>query len=265
MDDRPIGIFDSGSGGLSVWQSITSLLPHESTVYVGDHAYAPYSTKTQAFIRKRTLLLLRFLLSKRVKALVVACNTATVAGIEYYRHMVPHVPIIGVVPVIKTAAERTKTGTIAVFSTQFTRRSPYQKALIRTFASDKTCIQLASSRLVVHIEKGVLDDPKILSCIRSALKPMKQMNADVLVLGCTHFPFVQKAIQTVAGEDVLLLNSGEPVARHVRRVLEQESLFGGVATPSHAFFTSGDPHTVSVSMTKLLGKKIEVCQINGIQ
>ena len=123
MSDDPIGIFDSGSGGLSFWQSITSLLPHESTVYIGDHNYLPYGEKDTEFIQERTISCIRFLLKHHAKLIVIGCNTATVAGIDVYRTAFPDIPIIGVVPVLKTAAELTKKGSIGVLSTPYTAHS----------------------------------------------------------------------------------------------------------------------------------------------
>jgi len=135
MNYIPIGIIDSGSGGLSIWKEITLLLPGESTVYIGDHAHLPYSEKTTEFIRNRVFKLIQYLVTIRAKLVVIACNTATVAGIDWYREQFPDIPIIGVVPVIKTAVEVTKTKHIAVLSTVYTANSSYQQKLISIYAS----------------------------------------------------------------------------------------------------------------------------------
>ena len=131
MNNAPIGIFDSGSGGLSIYQSVAALLPRESVVYLGDHAYLPYGDKSTDFIKKRGVQCIDFLVSQKAKLIVVACNTATVAGIEYFRTVFPDIPIVGVVPVVKTAAAVSETKYFVVLSTPFTAGSTYQKELIR--------------------------------------------------------------------------------------------------------------------------------------
>jgi len=266
MDNRPIGIFDSSSGGLSIWQSFQTLLPYESSVYVGDHAFAPYSTKTTDYIRKRACAMIRFLLSKDVKLIIVACNTATVAGIDYYRTVFPTIPIIGVVPVIKTAAEKTKNQRIGVFSTLYTKKSAYQKKLLQTFASDKHIKEVGSARLVSLIETKPMHDPTLIAYVKKIVRPFKTYGIDVLVLGCTHFPFVRSHIADTLGDHVLLLDSGEPVIRHTKDVLEKEHLLCDVHhVPVYQFFTSGNPADVQETWKRLLGKEIEVHSLDRVQ
>ena len=258
MDTRPIGIFDSGSGGLSIWRSIISLLPHESTIYIGDHASIPYSTKTEKFIKKRVVMSIQFLLSKQVKMIVIACNTATVSGIEYFRKIFPDVPIVGVVPVVKTAASQSKVKKFGILSTELTAKSPYQQHLIASFASDCEVFSVGNTELVRMIENGQKDSRQMTELLETMLHPLIEKKIDVLVLGCTHFPFVRMAIQSIIGSNVLILDSGEAVGRHVKYILEHEEIQASTKIPTYQFFTTGDAQKVSEVASHLLESPIVV-------
>jgi len=256
MTSSPIGIFDSGFGGLSIYNSIIKLLPHESTIYFGDHAYLPYGEKTKAQIRKRAKKLINFFISKHVKLIVVACNTATIAGIDQYRKWYPDIPIIGVVPVVKTAAEVSKRHAFAILSTMFTSRSVYQKQLIHKFASTSHVYNLGCSNLLSFVEKGILHSSMIMKELRSILTPKIIQRVDCIVLGCTHYPFLRDSIRAIVGKDMQLLDSGGAVARHVTRIL----LHNNIAShgPAGHEFYSTDPENKSNVASKLIGKKIIV-------
>lgn len=258
MNNFPIGIIDSGSGGLSIWKEITALLPYESILYVGDHAYLPYSEKSTGFIRHRVAKLIQFLIKKHVKLIVIACNTATVAGIDWYRVQFPTVPIIGVVPVVKTAAAMTKTNEMCILSTKYTANSMYQKKLIAQFASHVTVISIASSRLVEYIESRDVMRMKILKELQAILKPIKNSKVDVLVVGCTHFPFIKEEIRQVIGTAITLLDSGPAVARQVKRILENTDLITHSLNASHVFYSTGDLRKVSTMYKKLLNHTVVV-------
>jgi len=260
MNTRPIGIFDSGSGGLTVWKSITVLLPHESTIYIGDHAYTPYGEKTKDFIRKRVIRSLRFLLSKNVKIIVIACNAATVSGIDYFRKQFQDIPIVGVVPVVKTAADKTKTGKFAVLSTLYTAKSQYQKKLISTFAPGCCVYSLGNTELIRLIEEGRKDSPEVALLLENVLRPVLAKHIDVLALGCTHFPFLRIFIENIVGKSVMVLDSGQAVARQVKHILEHEGMFSLQITPEYQFFTTGDPTYVTNVASQLLGSPIVVEQ-----
>lgn len=258
MTNFPIGIIDSGSGGLSIWKEIISLLPGESTVYIGDHANLPYSEKSTVYIRRRVKKLISFLLKKHVKLIVIACNTATVAGIDWYRKQFPDIPIIGVVPVVKTAAATTKTNEICILSTTYTKNSTYQKELIRQFASQAKVIAVGSSRLVTYIESTENMGEDIAKELRKVLRPMQGSAVDVLVLGCTHFPFVKEKIRRAIGPSVTLLDSGPAVARQVQRIMEHNNLLAGHKKASHIFYTTGNRKDVSYIYQKLLTRPVVV-------
>ena len=252
MNNFPIGIIDSGSGGLSIWKEITTLLPNESTLYIGDHAYLPYSEKSTGFIRRRVAKLIHFLLAKHVKLIVIACNTATVAGIDWYRAQFPTIPIIGVVPVVKTAAALTKTNEICILSTKYTAGSMYQKKLIKEFASHAKVISIGSSRLVEYIESAGDMKEKIISELQEVLQLIRNSAVDVVVLGCTHFPFIKEEIRQVIGVTISLLDSGLAVARHVQRILERNHLFTNSSRASHEFYSTGNVKKVAATYQKLL-------------
>ena len=258
MNNVPIGIIDSGSGGLSIWKEIISLLPAESTLYIGDHAYLPYSEKSTIFIRHRVAKLIEFLIKKHVKLIVIACNTATVAGIDWYRLQFPTVPIIGVVPVVKTAAAMTKTNTMCILSTKYTAKSMYQKKLIKQFASHATVIAIGSSRLVKYIESTEDTRMEIIKELQVILKPILHSNIDVLVLGCTHFPFIQEEIRQVIGARIAILDSGPAVARQVKRILENNNDITHTLNASHVLYTTGDTKDVSAIYKKLLNYVVVV-------
>ncbi len=261
MDDAPIGILDSGSGGLSLWQEIIRLLPAESTVYVGDHGNMPYSDKTTEDIRRRVFRIIQFLIGKNAKIIVIACNTATVAGIDIYRKRFPYIPIVGVVPVIKTAVEMSKKRHIAVLSTQYTSRSTYQKKLIRQFAAHCVVESIGSTRLVLLIEAGDGSQTAIKKELTRLLAPFIGDTVDVLVLGCTHYPFVRDQIRAIVGERVSILDSGGAVARHIQHMLKQKSMFSLKKNPVYRFYTTGDRYHVEHVASALLGKKIHVTYV----
>jgi len=244
MNDAAIGILDSGSGGLSIWKEISSFLPYESIIYLGDHGYMPYSNKTTKYIRDRVCRIIQFLCEKNTKLIVVACNTATVAGIEFYRKKFPRVPIVGVVPVIKTAAQVSKKRRIAILSTRFTAQSIYQKKLIQQFAKGCRVTVIGSTQLVSLIENNDLASDKICKELMTLFSSIAKESIDVLVLGCTHYPFVRDQIRAIVGEGMAILDSGGAVARQVKRILEHDNGLANASIPDYQFFTTGDQEKV---------------------
>ena len=260
MDRRPIGIFDSGSGGLTIWKSVTSLLPLESIVYLGDHQYAPYGQKEEEFIRTRTKAAIAYFRLCKVKLIVIACNTATTVGIQEYRKVCPDIPIVGVVPVVKTAGSVSKTKHFAVLSTPATAESAYQKDLIQRFAADCKVVTIGNSRLVELIEEGKTDEQETIQVVRDMLTPLVKSSIDVIVLGCTHFPFVKHHIIQFMGSGILVLDSAGAVARQVERILSAEelSVSENRAATRHVFSTTGDPVVVQKTLSVLLKKPVVV-------
>jgi glutamate racemase len=234
---RPIGILDSGLGGLTVAQKIKKLLPKETIIYFADSMNAPYSKKSKDEIYKLAKKIIEFLLDKDVKIIVLACNTITVVALERLRKDFPNVPIVGTVPVIKTAAKLSKSGRIGVFSTLKTSRSQYQKSLIERFAQGLEVVSLGSDLIVPLIEQGKYQE--LDSVLLKALEPFKRAKIDVLALGCTHFPLVKEEIKGLMGKQVKVIDSGAAVARQVKRILGQLSLLSNTSKIDE-FYTTGD-------------------------
>lgn len=257
MNDAPIGILDSGFGGLSVYKSIIKLLPNESTIYIGDHAYLPYGEKTKKQIRERTKKLITFLLSKGSKIIVVACNTSTIAGIDQYRRWFPDTPIIGVVPVVKTAAEVSKMKSFAVLSTAFTAKSTYQRQLIKKFALGSRVYNLGCTNLVSFVEHGIVHGKKIDGELKTLLNPILK-NIDVVVLGCTHYPFLHDAIRDIVGSSIRILDSGGAVARHVMRIMNNNGITTNSTKGNHFFYTTKKSTGASKVASILLGRNTKV-------
>lgn len=257
MNNSMIGMIDSGLGGLSIWKSIQSLLPNESIYYLADHAYLPYSNKSSPLIKRRVVTLINFLLHKNVKIIIIACNTATVAGIAYYRQIYPHIPIIGVVPVIKTASALTKTKTFAVLSTDFTAKSGYQKKLIHQFASDCSVHSIGCPDLVQRVEKGETESSHITTILKKTFKLFPIRKIDVLVLGCTHFPFLRSCIRDIVGSGVQIIDSAPAVARHTERILTQNDTLNRTKKVHYEFVTTGKDESISWFASKLLHNHIQ--------
>jgi glutamate racemase len=256
MTNKPIGIIDSGIGGLSVYREIVSLLPNEPVVYIGDNAQAPYGVLSEEDIYERSVELVSVLLEKDVKLIVVACNTITVCCIDKLRKTFPHVPMIGTVPVVKTAAAVTRNNKIGILSTTRTADSAYQKDLINKFASDKTVFNLGTDELVPLIEQGIPEGKQLEEILQRVLSELQTDHIDTLVLGCTHYPFITNEIQKVLGDGVQILDSGAAIARQVRRVLDENNALAEEHPPRHSFYTTGEASRIDRIAKKLLGATI---------
>lgn len=254
MQNRPIGILDSGLGGLTIWNEIVAQLPKESTVYIADSQNCPYGNKNQDQIYRLSKRLVEFLLEKDAKVIVVACNSITVTCLDKLRADFPKVPITGIVPVIKTAAEKTKNKKIGVLSTTRTTQSTYQKELIEKFAKECKVFTHGTDELVPLIENGELTGQKIDKVLRSVLEKFQKEQIDTLALGCSHFPLLNEKIRSILGSGVMLLDSSGAVARQVNRVLERNScLVEPGNKQKHMFMTTGDIEPFK-KISKVLGK-----------
>lgn len=263
MLDAPIGILDSGSGGLSILNILEKELPHESFIYIGDHLHLPYADKKIDEIQLRVCRIIEYLLSLKTKAIVIACNTATVAGIDIYRSRFPQVPILGVVPVIKTAAEITKTNKILVLSTPFTANSEYQKRLIKSFASEKIVYSVGCPELVPLVEKGITDGNDVKDVLSRIIEPYLKKDIDVIALGCTHYPFLLGVIHDIInGNDVHILDSSGAVMRQLKRVLRHNGIEATSGYKESQFYTTGDEAAVSKVGSLLLKKDIYFHHVN---
>ena len=253
--DAPIGIFDSGIGGLSVLRHVHTLLPNESLLYFADSGFAPYGEKPEAVIVERAVSIAAFLLTQNIKALVVACNTATAAAIAGLRSRYPELPVVGVEPGLKPAASLTHSGTIGVLATASTLASEKFLKLQSQVAQDArvTFLLQACNGLAHQIEKGELSSRETQQLVERYVTPLLAQQADTLVLGCTHYPFVEQLIRDVAGPEVKIVDTGEPVARQLQRLLEQRDLLRQLpATDRLMAFTTGSSSTLSLAFSKLL-------------
>ncbi len=261
MNDQSIGVFDSGVGGLSILLEIQKLLPHETTLFVADQAYVPYGGKTKDQLLDRVGRILEFFEEKEVKAVVAACNTATVYTIDEMRKRFQF-PIIGTVPVIKTIAKNTKTKKTAVFSTPATAKSEYLKDLIEKFASGVEVKRIGGSNLEELVEEGKLKDPETIKTLKSILIPLvKEDNVDAIALGCTHYPFLREDIQKIVGKNIFIADSGGAVARRLKEVLEHEKLLSK-SKKIDTYYTTGDVNKFNRVASMLMKKKIEGLRIN---
>lgn len=305
---QPIAVFDSGVGGLSIYEELKRHLPNENFVYLADQKNAPYGGRSPSEIRTLTLNCLNFLISPRLpefpqspktpflppKIVVIACNTATTAGIDFYREQFPNIPIIGVVPVVKTAAETTKNNRIAILSTVATAKSDYQKNLIEKFCPNfsifnlispdfpnfpdfpklppKLLLNIGCPNLVSFIEQGITSGPKIEKELTEILKPVIDAGCDTLVLGCTHYPFLKKTILKVIYNlssipyNLQVLDSSGAISRQTKRILGKNNLLSTYPSSttyisSSIFLTTGNPQNFQQTIQKLIKLKTRVEKI----
>lgn len=221
MSAAPIGVFDSGVGGLSILRALRAELPAEDFVYFADSAHAPYGERGDAYVEERSRAIARHLVDARgIKALVIACNTATAAAVHVVREAYPHLPIVGVEPALKPALALTSTGRIGVMATRGTLESRKFAALLRSLAGQAQFVLQPCDGLADAIESA--DEARTAALCElhvRALGPLGAGGIDTLVLGCTHYPFVRAQVQALAGGGVRLVDTGEPVARQARRLL----------------------------------------------
>ena len=229
------GVYDSGIGGLSVWRELAAQMPEQDYVYVADSAHCPYGDKSSDYIIERASSVVRFLTDQGAEAVVVACNTATAAAISYLRSHF-RIPFVGMEPAVKPAALASRTGVVGVLATANTFKGRLYRDTVMRYASGIRIVEVVGKGLVEAVERG--DAPEEL--IRSYVGQMTGEGADVIVLGCTHFPFLEKEIAAAAGPSVRIINPAPAVARQTRRVVE--NLPHGISgCGRREFHTTGDP------------------------
>jgi glutamate racemase len=254
---RVVGVFDSGVGGLSVLRHIRMILPDARLIYVADSAHVPYGDKTAHYIEQRAATLARFLVEQGAEAIVIACNTATAAAAASLRREFA-LPIIGMEPAVKPAAAATKSGVVGVLATVGTLKSARFAALLERHGKDIEIITQGCPGLVEQVESGDLEGPKTREIVERYTKPLLLRGADTLILGCTHYPFLAPLIQSIAGQNISLIDTGAAVARQLERRLLAELPESKPGDGTEHFFTSGDAVSASRIMSKLWGSKVEV-------
>jgi glutamate racemase len=252
--DGPLGILDSGVGGLSVLKHLRALLPAEHFLYFADQAHIPYGPREPAEVRDFTAGITRFLLRRGAKLVVVACNTASAAALNYLRGAFPNVPFVGMEPAVKPAAHTTRSGKVGVLATPSTLNSHRYAGLMARYAGGIQVYEDPCVGLVQLIEAGALAAPETRRLLQRAIEPMLAAGVDTLVLGCTHYPFVQPLLNEIAGVDVAIIDPAPAVARHTQNVLQNLSLVAPAQQEgSLRCFTSGDAVHLASLASRLMG------------
>ena len=258
MNDAPIGIFDSGVGGLTVARAVAELLPAEQLVYLGDTANVPYGPRPIAEVRKLTLDACDHLVDQGVKALVIACNSASAASLADVRDRYD-VPVVEVIrPAVRRAMAVTRSGRIGVISTSATHQS---RAYLDSFVAAPPNVSVTSQacpRFVELVEAGITSGPEVIETARGYLAPLQEEGIDTLILGCTHYPLLSSALQYVLGEEVTLVSSAAATAADLFRTLTDGGLLAPEdAVPVHQWLTTGDPHDFTFLARRFLGPEVD--------
>ena len=242
-DNRPIGIFDSGIGGTSIWAAIHHLLPNEKTIYLADSKNAPYGQKSKTEIIALSIKNTEFLLNMDCKLIVVACNTATTNAIRELREKYA-VPIIGIEPAIKPAANNSKTQTIGILATQGTLNSELFNKTAKKYQDIKIMEQVGHG-LVQLIENGEINSPEMTQLLKNYLNPMIVANIDYLVLGCSHYPYLIPQIKKILPLHIHIIDSGEAVAKQTQTILREKVGFSSAEKSEPVFYTNVNPKVLS--------------------
>ena len=239
--EQPIGIFDSGVGGLNLWKPIQKLLPHENTIYIADNAYSPYGHKSKEEIVERTFLITQKLVEMGCKLIVVACNTATTNAIGKLRNKYD-LPFVGIEPALKPAALQSQTKTIGVLATQGTLSSELFEKTSLTHAEGIQVIEQIGTGLVTAIENNALESEALKELVKDHLKPMLAQNIDRLVLGCTHYPYLIPILKELLPPHVTLVDNSIAISKQTKYLLEKNKLQNDLEKKpgTHLFYCTGD-------------------------
>lgn len=245
----PIGFFDSGLGGISVLKESVKLMPNENYIYYGDSANAPYGIKTAENVKALTDIAVEKLINIGVKAIVIACNTATSAGIDFLRNKYLNIPIIGVEPALKPAVERFPHGRIIIMATDMTLKEEKFRTLWSNYGKDAEIIPLPCKGLMEYVEKGITEGDELEKYLQEKFSVLLHSPIDAIVLGCTHYPFVKNAIQKIVGKSVMIIDGGQGTARQLFRQLETHKLLNTSSSMGKISFfnSSDDPSYIKLS------------------
>jgi len=261
--NAPIGVFDSGVGGLSVLRAMWRDLPDEAFLFLADQAHVPYGPRSLEQVRGFAEEIASFLLDQGVKLIVVACNAASAAALHHLREKFPHTPFVGMEPAVKPASQTTASGVVGVLATPATFQGALYASVVERFANGVQLLQHTCPGLVTQIEAGRLEAPETRAILEDALRPMLAQGIDMVVLGCTHYPFVIPLIESIVGERVRVIDPAPAVARQARRVLAQRSLLRVASERPRGFsttrfLTSGDPQVLERLLFELLDLRKQV-------
>jgi glutamate racemase len=261
----PIGIFDSGVGGISVLRAIREQMPEESILYFGDQEHVPYGSRSMQQIQGFSEAITGFLLKQGAKIIVVACNTASAAALNHLRKKFAEIQFVGMEPAVKPAAEKTQTGKVGILATPATFQGALYASVVERFANSVELFQDTCPGLVQQIERGNLNGKEPRRILENALRPLLEKGIDTVVLGCTHYPFVIPLIQQIVGENVRVIDPAPAVAKQTGRLLDAR----GIKIKSGAegyvkFYTSGNPETLKSLLPMLFGEASEVQKIEWL-
>ena len=253
--NQPIGVFDSGVGGLSVLRAMRELMPEEPFIYFGDQAHVPYGPRSMHQVRDFSKTITRFLLNQGAKLIVVACNTASAAALHYLREEFPDVSFVGMEPAVKPAAGNTQSGFVGVLATPATFQGALYASVLERFANGVEILQHTCPGLVEQIESGDLEGDETRTILENALRPMLDQGIDTVVLGCTHYPFVIPLIEQLVGENIQVIDPAPAVAKQAKRLLDASGIKAPVGERAEVrFYTSGDAEKLASLLPKLLGE-----------
>lgn len=257
MKNRPIGIFDSGLGGLTVLKAVSALLPNENVIYFGDTAHVPYGSKSKKTVTAYSLEIAKFLTARDIKILVIACNTASAVAADVIRKHFP-IPVVDVItPGSRLACETTKTGKIAVIGTEGTIRSGAYTKAVHKIKEGSVVIAKPCPLFVPLVEEGWWDEKITELTARKYLDEVKKSGADTLILGCTHYPVLKPVLNRVMGGSVTLVDSAESTARAVRDILHKKNLLRDRPNAKTAVYASDDPERFARLAANILGKPLK--------
>jgi glutamate racemase len=255
----PIGMLDSGIGGLTIMRAIREQMPGQPVIYVADQAHVPYGVRQVEEVRGFAKEITRFLISQGAKLIVVACNTASLAALRYLRKEFPKTPFVGMEPAVKPAAEQTKTGVVGVLATYAAFHTDVYNSVVERFAQNVKLLQNHCPGLVNQIEKGDLSGLETRRILESALRPMIAQGIDTVVLGCTHYPFVIPLIQEIVGPKIRVIDPAPAIARQTERLLTEHGwLMDGKTSSEIRLITTGNPQTLEKNLPLYLGYHLPV-------
>jgi glutamate racemase len=258
----PVGLLDSGVGGLSVLLELRRQFPHENYLYYGDQAHLPYGEKTREQLRGYVDAIADFLIAQGCKQIVIACNAANAGALHSLRARLPDFPIIGMEPAIKPAAQATQTGVIGVITTRATSQGELFASVLDRFATGVQVETQVCPEFVTLAEQGVPDTPETAAIIARYLQPLRDAKIDQLVLGCTHFPFLNAQLQRFMGQGVTIVDPAPAVARQAGRILAERGLLNPRTEPGTVqYYTSGDPDTFGEVASRLMNISVQATQV----
>jgi len=262
MNSKPIGVFDSGVGGLSVFLELKKILPNENFVFLADQQYVPYGEKSKKELIKRGIKIADYLIKyHNIKMLVVACNTSTCNSIDDLRKKYSF-PIVGTVPAIKPAAQKTKTRTVAIISTPSTSKSRVLRNLIRDNCQNLNVLNIGCKNLENVVEEGELNGPRVNKLLSKYLEKVRNSDADCLVLGCTHYPFLKKSIRKIVGSRIALIDSGKALAKRTQSLLRNHFIENSRKKNGETFyFTTGNSEKFSKVASRLLKYQVKAKKV----